>query len=360
MSNWKVSKEKIKLFAHPNADSLEIGKVGSYQVVVQKGMYKDGDEVIFVPEKSVLSGDLLKEFGKFLIGKDSNRVGVVRLRGEISSGLILPKKMINISDYELEVDISHDLGITKYVPEVPDELLGKAEPFDMNVGTHDCESVGVYINDLIKGERVVITEKLHGSQFILSHDFGNNNTIISSKNLLKTGLSLLESDDNLYWKASKNDDLIGLIKRFFDKGVVQIFGEVIPVQKGYNYGQERPVVKIFDIRVNDISIPYDQVNSEFSELWVPVVYDGTLQLVEKEVVIYEDVDRGIRKTRVDYVLPKDIIDLCKGNELVSGNSLHIREGVVLRPYIDRVAKDGTKIRLKIINPDYRETGEEFN
>ena len=41
MSNWKVSKEKIEIFTHPNADALLIGKVGSYQVVVQKGLYND-------------------------------------------------------------------------------------------------------------------------------------------------------------------------------------------------------------------------------------------------------------------------------------------------------------------------------
>ena len=46
MSNWKVSKEKIELFVHPNADALEIGKVGAYQVVVQKGLYQTGDEII--------------------------------------------------------------------------------------------------------------------------------------------------------------------------------------------------------------------------------------------------------------------------------------------------------------------------
>ena len=58
MSQWKVSKEKIELFTHPNADALLIGKVGSYQVVVQKGLYNDGDEVVFAPEKSVLTGDI--------------------------------------------------------------------------------------------------------------------------------------------------------------------------------------------------------------------------------------------------------------------------------------------------------------
>ena len=73
-----------------------------------------------------------------------------------------------------------------------------------------------------------------------------------------------------------------------------------------------------------------------------------------------DPEKDIHKTRIDYLLPKSIVDLCKGNELVSGKQVHIREGVVLRPYIDRNAVDGTKLRLKIINPAYRETGEEIN
>jgi|GEM_PF-6129437 len=49
MSSWKVSKERITLFPHPKAEKLELGKVGAYQVVVQKGLYNDGDEVVFVP-----------------------------------------------------------------------------------------------------------------------------------------------------------------------------------------------------------------------------------------------------------------------------------------------------------------------
>ena len=117
---------------------------------------------------------------------------------------------------------------------------------------------------------------------------------------------------------------------------------------------------MFDIRVNGDSVPYDMVPDVFKTQWVPVLYDGVLNLDKKEVVIYSDPDRGIHKTRIDYILPKNIVDLCKGNELVSGREVHIREGVVLRPYIDRAAVDGTKLRLKIINPAYKETGEEIN
>ena len=362
MSQWKVSKEKIEIFTHPNADALLIGKVGSYQVVVQKGLYKDGDEVVFAPEKSVLTGDIKTEFEKYLVGPDKNRVKAVRLRGEISSGIIIPKRLVpGFESFEVGQDVSETLGISRYEPPIPTQLAGKVKSFSMPfVGSHDCEHVGVYVNDLIDGERVVITEKLHGSQAILAHNVLENETIVSSKGLLKSGLTIEMSDGNTYWIAFTNDKIVEKINRNFTSGVVQVFGEVIPVQSGYSYGQTKPTVRLFDIRVDGESIPYDMVPEDFKALWVPIVFDGTLTLDKKEVVIYSDVEKGIHKTKLDYLLPKSIIDLCKGNELVSGKEAHIREGVVLRPYIDRVAKDGTKLRLKIINPAYCETGEEIN
>lgn len=362
MSQWRVSKEKIELFVHPNADALELGKVGSYQVVVQKGLYESGDEVIFAPEKSVLTGQVKSEFENYLAGPEKDRVKAVRLRGEISSGIIIPKHLVpGFEMFNLGEDVSEKLGITKYEPPIPTQLAGKVKSFDMPfIGNHDCEHANVYVNDLIKGERVVITEKVHGSQFILAHEVETGQTIVSSKGMLKSGLSIEESDDNTYWIATKNDDIVGRITRNFDSGVVQVFGEVIPVQKGYNYGQVKPTVRIFDVRVNGESIPYDKVPSEFITIWVPVIYDGNLNLEEKEVLIYEDSERGIRKTRVDNILPKDVVDLCKGKELVSGKGVHIREGMVIRPYVDRNAKDGTKLRLKIINPAYKESGEELS
>lgn len=362
MSNWKVSKERIELFVHPNADALELGKVGSYQVVVQKGLYTTGDEVVFAPEKSVLTGQLKAEYEKYLSGPDKDRVKAVRLRNEISSGIIIPKEFIpNFESYEVGVDISTDLGISKYEPPIPVHLAGKVKSFDMpHIGNHDCEHANVYVNDLIPGERVVITEKVHGSQFILAHEIETEKTIVSSKGMLKSGLSLEDEEGNTYWVAAKNDNIISKIRNSFSEGVVQVFGEVIPVQKGYNYGQTKPTVRLFDVRVNGQSIPYDKVPGCLRELWVPIIYDGTLNLDSKEIVLYEDSSRGIRKTKVDFILPKDVVDLCKGNEMVSGKELHIREGVVLRPYIDRDAKDRTKLRLKIINPAYKETGEEIN
>lgn len=362
MSNWKVSKEKIQIFTHPTADKLQLGKVGSYQVVVQKDNYKDGDIVVFAPEKSVLTGNLLKEYETYLVGPNKDRVKSIRLRNEISSGIIIPQHLIsNFDELPIGEDISEKLGITKYEPPIPQQLSGQVKTFEMPfVGQHDCEHANVYVNDLKDGERVVITEKLHGSQFILAHSFADNETIISSKGLLKSGFHIEESDTNTYWVAAKNDSLIQKIKESFLSGVVQIFGEVIPIQKGYSYDQDKPTVRIFDIRHNGKSLPYDTVPDNFRSLWVPVLFDGELNLDKREVVIYSDEDSGIHQSKIDYILPKFITDLSKGKELVSGKNLHIREGVVLRPYVDRCAKDGAKLRLKIINPAYLETGEEIN
>jgi len=362
MSNFKVSKERISLFIHPNADKLNLGRIGSYQVVVQKGLYQDGDLVVFAPEKSVLTGQLKSEYETYLVGPNKDRVKAIRLRDQISSGIIIPKQLIpNFDSLPIGEDISELLGITKYEPPIPTQLAGKVKSFDMPfIGSHDCEHANVYVNELVDGERVIITEKIHGSQFIIAHNVDTNETIVSSKGLLKSGLTIEESDDNSYWIASKNDDIVSKIRKNFTSGVVQIFGEVIPIQSGYSYGQTKPTSRSFDIRHNGESIPYDIVSEDFKNLWVPVIFDGTLNLDKKEVVIYSDPERGIHKTRIDYLLPKSIVDLCKGNELVSGSQSHIREGVVLRPYIDRNATDGTKLRLKIINPAYKESGEEIN
>jgi len=360
MSNWKVSREKIELFTHTNADSLMIGKVGTYQVVVQKGLYKDGDIVVFAPEKSILTGDIKKEFERYLVGANKDRVKAVRLRGEISSGIIIPKHLVpDFNDIEIGVDISELLGITKYEPPIPIQLAGKVKAFDIPyVGQHDCEHVGIYINDLFDGERLVITSKIHGSQIIYALNLDNGDEIISSKGLLKKGLSIEESDENTYWIAAKNTMIRSLVKENFKDGFVQIFGEVVPVQNGFTYGFNKPHLLIFDIRHNGKSIPYDLVPKPFKDLWVPVVFDGIIEFNKKEVIV-SDSEGGL-VTKIDFILPSWIQEQAETKERVSGLKLHIEEGLVIRPYIDRKAKDRTPLRLKIISKHYRETGEEIN
>ena len=362
MSNWKVIKTKIEVFDHPNADSLQLGKVGTYQVVVKNGLYLGGEEVVFAPEKSVLSGILEAEYKPYLAGPDKNRVKAIRLRDELSCGIIIPPNLVvsqcgkAMDQLPYDEDLSEVLGISRYVPAVPIEMAGIAEPIPYSNKSirHDVEQFGVYKSDFIDNERVVLTEKLHGSQInvyasLQSNEDGSSAGIVhkwvSTKNYNKEGLCLSESDTNFYWKSTRAIDLWkmiideysinDLINPDVSERVVQVFGEAIPCQ-GFKYGQVEPTMRIFKLCVDGEAIPYAEVPECFKKFWVPVLYDGP----------FSDID--------------NLKSLVKGMEQVSGKETNIKEGGVLQPYIDRRAKDGTRLLVKILNPKYKDTGEEFN
>lgn len=354
MASWKVSKEIIEVFDHPNAEKLQLGKVGTYQVVVQKGLYNGGEAVVFAPEKSILTGILEQEWKTYLAGPDKNMVKSVTLRGELSCGIIIPNEIVkqvtgkDISELPVGEDLSSIMGITKYVPAVPKELEGDVIPIPDNASEfktkHDVEQFGIFASEFVPGERVIITEKIHGVQGVYYAKFMPDGQIIkwvSSKGLCSDDLCFVEDKSNGYWRAAENIDLWNILKNNYgvqwkEETVVQVFGEVVPTQGGnWNYGKKNPTLIIFKIIVNGVVLPFDIVSPELRENWVPVVYDG----------LYENVQE-LRK-------------LCEGNEMVSGEQLHIKEGVVISPYIERKAK-GTRLFVKVINPKYKETGEELS
>lgn len=350
MSKFKVSRERIALFKHDGADKLEIGKVGSYQVVVGKGQYNDGDVVVFAPEKSMLTGAIREEFATWLVGPNNNRVHAIRLRGQLSCGVIIPDRLIpdEAKSAPIGEDISALLGITKYVPTIPKELDGDVEPASIEgYVNHDCEQFLVYENNFVDGERVVITEKLHGVQMSVALDGDQFN--IMSKGLaddyMAFALTEKNAAENMHVVVANRLGLRDIMSQFGTRvgSRVQLIGELLPSQRGYNYGLTEKTFKIFKVVLLDkfdeqqdpVYLQYDQVPSELRDLWVPVLYDGPYS--KSEVLKYH-----------------------KGKETVSGRGVHIREGAVLCPYVARRANDGTKLVSKIINPDYRETGEELS
>lgn len=345
MSDWKVSVESISLFPHPNADSLELGKVGKYQVVVQKGLYKDGDTVAFAPEKSILPNSLKAPWEKYLSGANKDRVKTAQLRNELSCGIIIPMETVVQTigrTPQIGEDIASEMGITKHEPPIPIQLAGQVKPFRDNInqigGSHDCEQLRVYQDQYVQGERVVVSEKVHGSQCIITYDVETLEVTITSKGLRSSGLHL-QDNGNSYWIGYHNNRMIDIfldvIRECNPQTVIRMFGELVPCQKGYSYGQTRSKILLFDIRVDSKSIPYDQVPQSAKDTWVPILYDGPFDLTK-------------------------IVPLREGKEQVSGKELHIREGVVVAPYVDRKATDGTRLRNKLINPAYKENGDEFN
>jgi RNA ligase (TIGR02306 family) len=338
MAEFKVIKTPIKIFPHPNAEKLELLKIGAYQAVVQKDVYHDGDIVIFAPEKSILPDPIANDFRQYLRGKEKNRVGTIRLRGEISMGVIIPLEKVDPENLlPLDEDIAEKLGIYKYEPHIPQGLRGKIKPsidFDATIMYHDVEQFRIYEDEFTVGETIRIWEKIHGSQGIYIRN-KKGETAVSSKGIFKQGLVLEESDSNTYWTAAKNMSLFDLLAEFYPDNDVQIFGEVIPVQKGFSYGYDRPRIIFFKLVVDGEIIVYEKVPQAIKDNWVPLLYEGEFDLTQ-------------------------IVPLCEKMkyETVSGQNLHIAEGGVVVPIVPRFSSDGFDLQLKIISKAYAKVEDE--
>ncbi len=89
---------------------------------------------MYIPEQSVLPDELIGELGLTgrLAGGAANRVKAVRLRGELSQGLVCrPKALagVDLTRAAAEgTDFAERLGITKWVPPIPTTMDGEVEP----------------------------------------------------------------------------------------------------------------------------------------------------------------------------------------------------------------------------------------
>ncbi len=141
MSEFSCPVVRVTIEPHPNADAIEIARIGDYQSIVKKGQFKDGDLAVYIPEQAVVPEWLLKELGFWDAARDKgalngalgNRVKAIRLRGIVSQGLVLEARMVpalsvgpdDSYDCPIGWDCSTALGITKYEPPIPSHMVGK-------------------------------------------------------------------------------------------------------------------------------------------------------------------------------------------------------------------------------------------
>jgi RNA ligase (TIGR02306 family) len=154
-----------QVLSHNNADALEIIPVGGWQAVVQKGTFKVGDLAVYIePDYVVPTGR--PEFA-FLDRKSTgkpHRLKAVRLRGELSMGLLIPVPDF-LAPYQEGEDVMERLDIVRYEPPV----RFMRTPGDIVHGPHipaqkfDLENIQNYGDYIVPGEYVCMTEKLHGA-----------------------------------------------------------------------------------------------------------------------------------------------------------------------------------------------------
>ena len=98
-----------------DADKIELcGILGWQCVIAKKENFKIGDKVIYIEIDSIVPEkkpefEFPSETGRF-------RIRTVKLRGEISQGLVIPISYLSdFSKYDIGDDVTEVLGIVKYL-----------------------------------------------------------------------------------------------------------------------------------------------------------------------------------------------------------------------------------------------------
>ncbi|MFD4430323.1 RNA ligase (ATP) [Nocardia sp. NPDC058497] len=362
MSTLQVTAERLVVLPHPNADRLELAQVGLYRAVVAKGQFATGDHALYIPEQAVLPEELIAELGLTgkLAGSQRNRVKAVRLRGEVSQGIVCTPAALSGVDLAAaaveRADFAERLGIIKWVPPVPVSMSGQVEPAPDLVRWIDVENIKRFPDIFPAGEPVVATEKIHGTACLLTHVRADDRILVSSKGVGGKSLSLTPSEGNLYWRAIRThglDEAARKIATALDADRVGLFGEVYGAGvQDLHYGasaahDESLGFGLFDIAVDRGGEPvrwldHHEIGTLLGELGVtvprvPVLYEGPY---DAEL----------------------LLTLAEGTETVSGAGANIREGLVVRPATERQSPVlGGRAIGKIVSNAYllRDGGTEF-
>ncbi|MEH2063590.1 MAG: RNA ligase (ATP) [Nostoc sp.] len=330
MSIFKVEVVKINsINPHPNADRLDIASIEDmgYQVIIVKGNLHPGDLAFYFPIDSVIPEKFLDEFG--IRNYYSKKLRAAKLRGIFSEGLLIPvgkNFMGNVGD-----DYTEYFGVTKYEYPIPQGMSGEVENFIGHYKFPSPENLKRYKNILIEGEEVVVTEKLHGTNFTV---------LVDADGITKIG------SHNYFWKNSEVNKKLVYIRAYNENEAfqklpprTQIFGEIYGVQDiKYGLNNGNIGIAIFAVRRGSYFLNYNDFVAfceEFALPRVPVLYIG--------VYTWEAVSQ-----------------FNNANSVISPD--YIMEGVIVQPVIEKSHPEIGRVVLKLISDRYllRKDGTELH
>lgn len=323
---------------HPNADLLELAQIGGYRAVVGKGLHQKGDWVLYIPEEALLPVEVAKEFGYEgkLSGPLKNRVKAIRLRGELSQGLVIPWRKATdacvnrgtipgLENVYVGLDLAEKLGITKYEQPIPANMAGRARPRPNWFPTYtNIENIKKDPHIFTPGELVVMTEKIHGTNFGVGMTSGEREMLVSSRRLV-----LEREETNLYWRAAIEFKLEAFLNYLLDVTLgsnVIVWGEIFGSGiQNLAYGGDPGELnyRVFDIQVNGQFLDTKEMRILCFEKFidtVPILWSGPFSFEELE-----------KHTN--------------GKTTILGN--HTREGVVVKPLTERYYRNGRCIAKSI-------------
>jgi len=383
MSTLEVKVVRAEILEHPNADALEIARIGGeggYQCVVGLGQFKNNDLVIYIPPDSIVPDNIFEYLSQNKITIKGGRIRAIKIRKQFSEGLCLtPSQWLEDKDIVEGKDVTEILGVTKYEPPPPSRggMLGKGKGINTNYlnpefTAYTCvENSKKHPKVLQPGEEVVATIKWHGTNFRCGHAaslrrdwswwtkfkkrfFGLKivpmEFLVGSHNKIRRpSKATLESKyfdykkTDTYWRAAEKYNLESVTRQIGENEAllmdnpdqlpnVTLYAEIIGpgIQKGYEYGIEQGEIEIrvFDIRVNKVFLDWDRVVHLCDCFDLPTV---------------QEVYRGPWSL--------DVAKLAQATDEYNGKKYN-REGIVVRPVKERRDFRCGRVIFKFLSETY--------
>jgi RNA ligase (TIGR02306 family) len=333
-----------RIMAHPKADLIELAFVGGWQVIVKKGEFKEGDLCVYFEIDSVLP--ILPEF-EFLrkgcyvkkdwLANEQNPTGegfrlkTIRLRGELSQGLIvpIPESVLAFGNEALDnpefggslqdLDLTNLLSVVKWDPPLPASLGGKAKGyFPSFIPKTDQERVQnladkvftpAYQNDFWE-----LTMKLDGSSCTIYCKDGKVG--ICSRNL-ELDIDSPENVDNTFIRTVIDSGLYDWMIRRGEGLAIQ--AELMgPGIQGNREGFKESQLHIFDIY--DIEESFYYIGPIRTQLYESMVEGGVNQFRVLHVPVMATMSLRV------FSSVQNILDSAEGPSI----NHPIREGIVFK------------------------------
>lgn len=260
----------------PEAELIECAVVGGWTVVVKVGEYCAGDLAIYCEIDSWIPHELAPFLSKGQEPREYNgvkgeRLRTVRLRGQLSQGLLLPFTS-TLADYAKDYDdegqpfwmgpedffqegedVSEMLGIQKWEAPIPAQLAGDVRgmfpSFIPKTDQERIQNLTAEIEDYRNRElSFEVTEKLDGSSMTV-YSFEDDQGVCSRN------LNLKETAHNSLWMVARRD---GLLDKISGRDIAlqgELVGEGIQGNPYKIKGQQFFCYDIYDIRAGKYFTP---------------------------------------------------------------------------------------------------------
>jgi RNA ligase (TIGR02306 family) len=327
------------------ADAIEVARILGWNVVVKKGEFEVGQEVVYCEVDSLLPESDEFEFlrkgcfkpaildGETVVQRAGFRIKTMRLRGQVSQGICFPVSILpSLESRKVGDEVTDKLGIIKYEPPIPVGMSGRVKgAFPGFISKTDEIRVQVLDGTLERhrGKLFYVTEKVDGtsfSAFLRDGEFG-----ICSRNLWMD-----ETDEsNLLVKIARQFKLEEKLQSIqarhgFDPGIQ---GEVI----GPGVQKNKYKLATHELRV------FSLVDLNESK-WVDHATMLTI-LEEADLLTVPQLETIELNHTVD-----ELVEYAQAKSVLADIQ---REGVVLRPLSEEYDQDvGSRLSFKVINPKF--------